>query len=122
MSKVKSVFACQTCGHHTTKWLGRCPDCGGWNTFAEELQAARCPGSVGEKEIVELTKARTPPNPDVAPLDLVPQGGQDSAFIGPAIGGAVSLPKRAQALGETRVRQQLGQGPSPRGVEVTEKG
>jgi len=40
MSKVKSVFACQTCGHHTTKWLGRCPDCGGWNTFAEELQAS----------------------------------------------------------------------------------
>jgi DNA repair protein RadA/Sms len=39
MSKAKSVFACQTCGHHTTKWLGRCPECGGWNTFAEELQA-----------------------------------------------------------------------------------
>ncbi len=39
MSKAKSVFACQTCGHHTTKWLGRCPDCSGWNTFAEEVQA-----------------------------------------------------------------------------------
>jgi len=39
MSKARSVFACQTCGHHTTKWLGRCPDCGGWNTFVEELQA-----------------------------------------------------------------------------------
>lgn len=39
MSKVKNIFACQACGHHTTKWLGRCPDCGGWNTFAEELQA-----------------------------------------------------------------------------------
>lgn len=39
MSKVKSLFACQACGHHTMKWLGRCPDCGGWNTFVEELQA-----------------------------------------------------------------------------------
>jgi DNA repair protein RadA/Sms len=39
MSKARSVFACQTCGHHTTKWLGRCPDCDGWNTFVEELQA-----------------------------------------------------------------------------------
>ena len=39
MSKAKSIFACQTCGHHTTKWLGRCPDCSGWNTFAEEVQA-----------------------------------------------------------------------------------
>jgi DNA repair protein RadA/Sms len=43
MSKAKSVFACQTCGHHTTKWLGRCPECGGWNTFAEELQASPRP-------------------------------------------------------------------------------
>jgi len=43
MSKTKSVFACQTCGHHTTKWLGRCPECGSWNTFAEELQAPSRP-------------------------------------------------------------------------------
>jgi len=33
----KSVFACQQCGAQAPKWLGRCPDCGGWNTFAEEL-------------------------------------------------------------------------------------
>jgi DNA repair protein RadA/Sms len=43
MSKAKSVFACQTCGHHTTKWLGRCPECGAWNTFAEELQVPSRP-------------------------------------------------------------------------------
>lgn len=40
MSKAKTVFACQACGHHTMKWLGRCPDCGGWNTFVEELQTS----------------------------------------------------------------------------------
>jgi len=32
----KSVFACQQCGAQAPKWLGRCPDCGGWNTYAEE--------------------------------------------------------------------------------------
>jgi DNA repair protein RadA/Sms len=36
MSKTKSLFACQSCGHTTAKWLGRCPDCGAWNTFVEE--------------------------------------------------------------------------------------
>ena len=40
MSKTKSVFACQACGYHTPKWLGRCPDCGDWNTFVEELHDA----------------------------------------------------------------------------------
>lgn len=38
MSKVKSIFACQACGHQATKWLGRCPECGAWNTLVEELQ------------------------------------------------------------------------------------
>ena len=33
---MKSVFACQTCGAQAPKWLGRCPDCGAWNSFVEE--------------------------------------------------------------------------------------
>jgi DNA repair protein RadA/Sms len=60
MSKAKSVFACQTCGHHTTKWLGRCPECGAWNTFAEELQApsrpARQQGAVAAQLPLPLTE------------------------------------------------------------------
>jgi len=38
MSKVKTVFACQACGFESSKWLGRCPDCGDWNSFVEERQ------------------------------------------------------------------------------------
>ena len=37
MAKVKSSYFCQTCGHQAPKWLGRCPSCGEWNTFVEEL-------------------------------------------------------------------------------------
>lgn len=32
----KTVFFCQNCGHEETKWLGQCPACREWNTFAEE--------------------------------------------------------------------------------------
>lgn len=35
--KEKSVFFCQECGHESAKWLGRCPGCGQWNTFVEEI-------------------------------------------------------------------------------------
>lgn len=34
--KIKSEFVCATCGHKTAKWLGKCPDCGEWNSFSEE--------------------------------------------------------------------------------------
>ena len=34
--KTKTFFECQACGHQSPKWLGRCPDCGDWNSFQEE--------------------------------------------------------------------------------------
>ncbi len=37
--KQRSVFACQECGYTSPKWIGRCPDCGKWNTLVEELSA-----------------------------------------------------------------------------------
>ncbi len=39
MAKIKTVFTCQSCSYQSPKWLGRCPDCGTWNTF-EEGEAA----------------------------------------------------------------------------------
>lgn len=36
MKAPKIVFVCQDCGAQTPKWLGRCPECGGWNTLVEE--------------------------------------------------------------------------------------
>jgi len=33
--KFKNVFICQQCGKESLKWLGRCPDCGAWNSFVE---------------------------------------------------------------------------------------
>lgn len=37
MSKSKTLFFCQTCGYESAKWLGKCPSCNSWNTFAEEV-------------------------------------------------------------------------------------
>jgi DNA repair protein RadA/Sms len=34
----KTLYACSNCGHTEPKWLGRCPDCGEWSTFVEEIQ------------------------------------------------------------------------------------
>jgi DNA repair protein RadA/Sms len=36
MKPPKSIFACTDCGSQSQKWLGRCPDCGAWNSFIEE--------------------------------------------------------------------------------------
>ena len=31
------AFFCTSCGHESGKWLGQCPGCGEWNSFAEQL-------------------------------------------------------------------------------------
>ena len=45
MAKVKKAYFCKNCGFEAPKWLGRCPSCGEWNTFTEEI-IARESGSV----------------------------------------------------------------------------
>ncbi|HEX9137470.1 MAG TPA: DNA repair protein RadA [Nitrospirota bacterium] len=35
-SKTKTVYVCQSCGMQSPRWMGKCPDCGQWNTMVEE--------------------------------------------------------------------------------------
>ncbi|HEV7395536.1 MAG TPA: DNA repair protein RadA [Pyrinomonadaceae bacterium] len=36
MKKTDTTFVCQNCGHQSRKWLGKCPECGEWNSLVEE--------------------------------------------------------------------------------------
>jgi DNA repair protein RadA/Sms len=36
MPKIKTFYQCQSCGYTSPKWLGKCPDCGTWNSLVEE--------------------------------------------------------------------------------------
>ncbi len=36
MSKSKTIYFCQNCGNQSPKWIGKCPACNEWNTYAEE--------------------------------------------------------------------------------------
>ena len=71
MSKADKIFyQCQSCGYSSAKWLGKCPDCGNWNSFAEEKSFAgrqrnlRRSSSRGEAVALNMLKgtleSRTP--------------------------------------------------------------
>ena len=59
MAKPRTVFVCSQCGYESSKWNGRCPDCGEWNTFEETVPAAVTSPS---------GKARTRSNRDLSEL------------------------------------------------------
>ena len=57
----RPIFVCQSCGYRAPKWLGKCPDCGAWNSLVEELVV---PMASGNREI-------PPAGPESSPVPLV---------------------------------------------------
>lgn len=82
--RAKTTFHCQACGYQAPRWLGRCPDCGQWNSFKEirEAPASRGrpqalsdqvaqPTALGEIELAEEPRLPT----GIGELDRVLGGG-----------------------------------------------
>lgn len=49
MVKLAQDYVCQSCGAASSKWQGKCPACGEWNTLVQESAALSAPGTVGLK-------------------------------------------------------------------------
>ncbi|MGV3596432.1 MAG: DNA repair protein RadA [Bacteroidota bacterium] len=49
MAKIQKSFFCQNCGSQSTKWIGKCPNCGEWNTYVEEIVHKDKPQQKGYK-------------------------------------------------------------------------
>jgi len=45
MAKISTKHVCQACGYESPRWVGKCPECGGFNTFAEEKATVAPRGS-----------------------------------------------------------------------------
>ncbi|HEM3567612.1 DNA repair protein RadA [Streptococcus suis] len=56
IAKKKTTFVCQSCEYHLPKYLGRCPNCGSWSSFVEEVEVAEV-----KNERVSLTGEKTRP-------------------------------------------------------------
>ncbi len=112
MAKVKVEFACTACGTTSPKWVGKCPGCGEWNTFVEEVSAAQprqrgglpdFPASkpVPLAEVSDTAAVRT--TCGIAEFDRVTGGGVVSAaadLLGgdPGIGKSTILLQAARGL------------------------
>lgn len=57
MAKTKKAYFCRECGFEAPKWLGKCPACGEWNSFTEEIISKQSGSSVA----MASAPAATPP-------------------------------------------------------------
>jgi len=114
-AKIIAVFACQACGATSPKWLGRCPECGEWNSFAEERRApasrtaaTEAPQAVaiGDIEAAERPRLTT----GLAGLDRVLGGG--------LVPGSVVLLGGEPGIGKSTLLLQAGRGLAARSRDV----
>lgn len=61
MAKLKSVYFCSNCGNESPKWMGKCPSCGEWGTFVEEL--VRKDGSAKQEDTRSFITVKSIPQP-----------------------------------------------------------
>jgi DNA repair protein RadA/Sms len=78
MARPKILYQCQSCGYASPKWLGKCPDCGSWNSFVEEERVTkfaptRAAEPVSLSEITASTDERC--STDIGELDRTLGGG-----------------------------------------------
>ncbi|MCL2556983.1 MAG: DNA repair protein RadA [Treponema sp.] len=116
MKARKPVYACSACGHREPKWLGRCPECGEWNTLVETAESPGAGRKAGSREVPRTfplasveSKEGARISSGIAELDRVLGGGimrRSAVLVGgePGIGKSTLL---LQAAAAARVRNKV---------------
>ncbi len=99
----KNFFICSQCGYQSRKWLGRCPDCGEWDTLAEQQEPATTTGTGRRAEVYSLATA---PATDHARL-VTGIGEMDRVLGGGIVPGAVVLIGGDPGIGKSTLILQL---------------
>jgi DNA repair protein RadA/Sms len=117
---IKSVFSCQGCGYQSPQWLGRCPECGQWDSFAEERTAA-VTASGPKRGIGSMSPEPVP----IDQVDLVDQkristriGELDRVLGGGLVAGSLVLIGGDPGIGKSTLMLQALHGMAAKGHKV----
>lgn len=117
MPKAKSSFACSECGHESPRWLGRCPECGEYNTLVEQpsylRQPSRARPSPAKAAPVRVAQAARRP----ARLS-VGIGEFDRVLGGGLVAGSINLLTGDPGIGKSTLLLQACLKMAARGEEV----
>ena len=130
--KAKTNYICRDCGYETPKWLGRCPGCGAWNSFEEQVTAPSVSAS-SSRPVLAPAKIQTIREIDLeeevrfatgfSELDRVLGGGLVKGSLvllggDPGIGKSTLLLQICQTLGQKMEVLYLSGEESPRQIRL----
>ncbi len=108
MTKNRSIYVCQSCAFESPRWAGKCPNCGAWNSFVEELapkagRTARTRLKHGTAEPVPLSDVEAAPEPRMAVG--IPEF--DRVLGGGIVPGSVVLVGGDPGIGKSTLMMQM---------------
>ncbi|MBE7008550.1 MAG: DNA repair protein RadA [Ruminococcaceae bacterium] len=109
MKAKTSVFYCTECGNETSKWAGRCPACGAWNTIVEQAAPKSAPAAKGRGGMLPRAKAHPIGDLSVEEELRFPTGmGElDRVLGGGAVKGSLVLVGGAPGIGKSTLMLQI---------------
>ena len=87
MAKVKKSFVCQSCGTHSPKWVGKCPSCGSWNSFVEEIISKE--PAKGHKAFSKSNSPRKPQRLQEVAFEEQPRIAVENEELNRVLGGGI---------------------------------
>jgi DNA repair protein RadA/Sms len=111
MAKKKTQYRCQSCGHVSARWLGRCPGCEAWSTLVEEATAPATSGAaarVFRLPEAEQGRARSLRDVETSAIDRIGTGSSelDRVLGGGLVPGALALVGGAPGIGKSTLLLQ----------------
>jgi DNA repair protein RadA/Sms len=115
MAKTKTRYVCQECGSAQPKWMGRCPDCGEWNTLVETLvETSRAGGASPAARQALAGRNRPQPLADIAAdsyqRTLLPMDEFNRALGGGLVPGSLILIGGDPGIGKSTLLLQMSAG------------
>ena len=111
----KYIFVCQGCGHQAPKWMGRCPECGQWNSYIEEISESGDRGAVssnvGRPQVIEDISINNEQRLKTGIIEF------DRALGGGLIPGSIILLGGEPGIGKSTLILQVAGGISGQGLK-----
>lgn len=120
MAKTKYRFVCQSCGYVSAKWLGRCPECGAWDTLVEETEVSAKPSKSYLPVGSEKVKPRTIASVAQVKVERLATGIRefDRVLGGGVVPGSLVLLGGTPGIGKSTILLDAGLRFGQRGVKV----
>jgi DNA repair protein RadA/Sms len=102
--KKQVLFVCNQCGYQNSKWLGKCPDCNGWDTLTEEIRTSRTRSTT---KALSPAKPLTQANQTTVTRLITGIGEMDRVLGGGIVPGSVILIGGDPGIGKSTIILQL---------------